>query len=92
MLSHLLHRAGIESVIVEARSREYCEGRIRAGVLEHGTVDLLNATGLGERMMREGLVHGGIYMRFGGKNHHLDFAELTGKRIMVYGQHEVSRT
>jgi p-hydroxybenzoate 3-monooxygenase len=89
MLSHLLHLAGIESVIVEAKSRAYCEGRIRAGVLEHGTIDLLNATGVGERMMREGLVHGGIYLRFKGTNHHLDFAELTGKNIMVYGQHEV---
>jgi p-hydroxybenzoate 3-monooxygenase len=89
MLSHLLHLAGIESVIVEAKSRAYCEGRIRAGVLEHGSVDLLNATGVGERMMREGLVHGGIYLRFDGKSHHLDFDELTGKKIMVYGQHEV---
>jgi p-hydroxybenzoate 3-monooxygenase len=89
ILSHLLHRAGIESVIVEARSRAYCEGRIRAGVLEHGSVDLLNATGLGERMTREGLVHRGIYLRFGGRSHHIDFAELTGKTIMVYGQHEV---
>ncbi len=89
VLSHLLHRAGIESVIVEARSREYCEGRIRAGVLEHGSVDLLNATGLGVRMTREGLVHNGIYLRFGGRSHHLNFAELTGKQIMVYGQHEI---
>jgi p-hydroxybenzoate 3-monooxygenase len=84
-----LHQAGIDSIIVEGKSRAYCEGRIRAGVLEHGSVDLLNATGLGERMMREGLVHRGIYLRFGGKSHHLDFAELTGKTIMVYGQHEV---
>ena len=89
LLSHLLQQAGIESVIVETKSRAYCEGRIRAGVLEHGTVDLLNATGLGQRMMRQGLVHRGIYLRFGGKSHHLDFAELTGKTIMVYGQHEV---
>jgi p-hydroxybenzoate 3-monooxygenase len=89
VLSHLLHRAGIESVIIEARSREYCEGRIRAGVLEHGTVDLLNATGLGERMTRDGLVHSGIYLRFGGRSRHLNFAELTGKSIMVYGQHEI---
>jgi p-hydroxybenzoate 3-monooxygenase len=89
VLSHLLQRAGIESVIVEARSRAYCEGRIRAGVLEAGSVDLLNSTGLGERMTREGLVHGGIYLRFGGRSHHLDFAELTGKQIMVYGQHEI---
>jgi p-hydroxybenzoate 3-monooxygenase len=89
VLSHLLHRAGIESVIIEARSRAYCEGRIRAGVLEHGSVDLLNASGLGERMSREGLVHRGIYLRFGGRSRHLDFAELIGKTIMVYGQHEV---
>jgi p-hydroxybenzoate 3-monooxygenase len=89
VLSHLLHRAGIESVIVETRSRAYCEGRIRAGVLEHGSVDLLNETGLGERMTREGLVHRGIYLRFGGRSRHLDFADLTGKTIMVYGQHEV---
>ena len=88
-LSHLLHLAGIESILVETKSRAYCEGRIRAGVLEHGSVDLLNATGLGERMTREGLVHRGIYLRFGGKSHHVDFAELTGKTIMVYGQHEV---
>jgi p-hydroxybenzoate 3-monooxygenase len=89
VLSHLLHLAGIESIIVEARSRAYCEGRIRAGVLEHGSVDLLNETGLGERMTREGLVHRGIYLRFGGRSRHLDFADLTGKTIMVYGQHEV---
>jgi p-hydroxybenzoate 3-monooxygenase len=89
VLSHLLHRAGIESVIVEARSRAYCEGRIRAGVLEAGSVELLNATGLGARMTREGLVHNGIYLRFGGRSHHLDFSELTGKQIMVYGQHEI---
>ncbi|MGA2395770.1 MAG: 4-hydroxybenzoate 3-monooxygenase [Candidatus Lustribacter sp.] len=89
VLSHLLARAGIESVIVEARSRAYCEGRIRAGVLEHGTVDLLNETGLGERMRREGLVHRGIYLRFDGRGHRIDFEDLTGKTIMVYGQHEV---
>src|ERR1700678_2819857 len=89
VLSHILHQAGIESVIVEARSREYCEGRIRAGVLEHGSVDLLNATGLGERMMREGLVHRGIFLRFDGRGHRIDFEDLTGKTIMVYGQHEI---
>src|ERR1700753_476695 len=89
VLSHLLHRAGIESVIVEARSRAYCEGRIRAGVLEHGSVDLLNETGLGERMMREGLGHRRNYLRFGGRSRHIDFEDLVGKTIMVYGQHEV---
>ncbi len=83
LLSHLLARAGIESVIIEARSREYCEGRIRAGVLEHGSVDLITELGLGERMHREGLVHRGIYLRFNGAGHRIDFAELTGKTIMV---------
>jgi p-hydroxybenzoate 3-monooxygenase len=89
LLSHLLDRHGIESVIVETRSRAYCEGRIRAGVLEQGSVEVLTENGLGERMHREGLVHRGIYLRFGGKSHHIDFPDLTGKTIMVYGQHEV---
>jgi p-hydroxybenzoate 3-monooxygenase len=89
VLALLLRRAGIGSVVLEARSREYCEQRIRAGVLEHGTVDLLDALGVGARMRREGLVHRGIYLRFGGRSHHIDFPDLTGKTIMVYGQHEV---
>lgn len=90
VLSHLLHRAGIESIIVENCTREYVEGRIRAGVLEQGTVDLLNSAGLGERMTREGLIHDGIEIRFNGEGHRIDFPSLTGgKRITVYGQHEV---
>ena len=89
VLALLLRRAGIASVILEARSRAYCEQRIRAGVLEHGTVDLLDALGAGDRMRREGLVHRGVYLRFGGRSHRIDFLELTGKNIMVYGQHEV---
>jgi p-hydroxybenzoate 3-monooxygenase len=89
LLSHLLDRQGIESVIIEGRSRAYCEGRVRAGVLEQGSVEILTEYGLGERMHREGLVHHGIYLRFNGKSHHIDFPELTGKSIMVYGQHEV---
>lgn len=89
VLATLLAHEGIESVILEARSRAYCEGRIRAGVLERGTTELLDAIGAGERMHREGLVHGGIYLRFGGRSHHIDFDELTGKTITVYGQHEV---
>ena len=89
VLALLLRRAGIASVILEARSRAYCEQRIRAGVLEHGTVDLLDALGVGDRMRREGLVHHGVYLRFGGRSHHIDFPDLTGKNIMVYGQHEV---
>ncbi|HEY7383221.1 MAG TPA: 4-hydroxybenzoate 3-monooxygenase [Beijerinckiaceae bacterium] len=89
-LSHLLHRAGIESVIVEDRSRKYVEERIRAGVLEQGTADLMVETGVGERMKREGLVHHGIELRFQGKGHRIDFAELAeGRGVTVYGQHEV---
>ncbi|MBV9282416.1 MAG: FAD-dependent monooxygenase, partial [Chloroflexi bacterium] len=89
LLSHLLHLRGVESVVLEARSREYVEGRIRAGVLEQGTVDLLNETGLGERMGREGLLHRGVNLRFAGRTHHVDFVDLTGKAVTVYGQHEV---
>ena len=90
LLSHLLHLEGIESVVVEDRSRDYVEHRIRAGVLEQGTADLLEETGVGERMRREGLAHEGIELRFAGRGHRIDFAELTGgKTITVYGQHEV---
>ncbi|MFN3401481.1 MAG: FAD-dependent monooxygenase, partial [Ferrovibrio sp.] len=89
LLSHLLHLAGIDSVVLEARDRPYVEGRIRAGVLEQGTVDVLNETGLGGRMNREGLLHHGTTLRFRGRNHHIDFVDLTGKTVMVYGQHEV---
>ncbi len=90
VLSHLLHLQGIESVVLEVRSRQYVEERIRAGVLEQGTVDLLVEMGVGERLKREGLVHHGIYLRFGGRDHHIDFKELTGGRaITIYAQHEV---
>ena len=90
VLSHLLHLQGIESVVLENRSQQYCEERVRAGVLEQGTVDLLCETGVGERLKKEGLVHGGIELRFGGRGHHIDFRELTrGKAITIYGQSEV---
>jgi p-hydroxybenzoate 3-monooxygenase len=90
LLSHLLHLEGIDSVILENRSRAYIEERIRAGVLEQGTADLLVETGIGERMGREGLVHHGIELRFKGEGHRIDLAELTGgKGVTVYGQHEV---
>ncbi|MGC1415532.1 MAG: 4-hydroxybenzoate 3-monooxygenase [Candidatus Acidiferrum sp.] len=90
LLSHLLHLQGIESVVVEARSREYIEERVRAGILEQGTVNLLNEAGVGSRMMRQGLVHHGIELQFGRKRHRIDFKELTGgKGVMVYAQHEV---
>ena len=90
MLSHLLARAGIDSVVLERRSREYVEKRVRAGVLEQGTVNLMRDTGLGARMDREGLVHRGIALRFEGGDHRIDFDDLTGgSTITVYGQQEV---
>jgi p-hydroxybenzoate 3-monooxygenase len=90
LLGHLLHRHGIESVVLEARSRHYVEHRIRAGVLEHGTVQLLKESGVGERLEREGMEHGGIELRFDRRGHRIDFPKLTGGRtITVYGQTEV---
>jgi p-hydroxybenzoate 3-monooxygenase len=89
MLSHLLHRQGIESVVLERRSRDYVEHRIRAGVLEQGSTDLLTSTGVGERLAREGLPHDGIKLRFAGDEHRIDFRHLTGRGITVYGQQEV---
>jgi p-hydroxybenzoate 3-monooxygenase len=90
MLSHLLARAGIETVILESRSREYVEMRVRAGVLEQGTVDLLVQTAAGERLQREGMVHHGIVLRFAGQAHRVALTELSGGRsIVVYGQQEV---
>src|SRR5947208_6661962 len=89
MLSHLLHRLGIESVVLETRSRDYVERRVRAGVLEQGSADLLTSAGVGERMIREGLSHDGINLRFAGEQHRIDFRRLTGRGITVYGQQEV---
>jgi p-hydroxybenzoate 3-monooxygenase len=90
MLAHLLRLNGIESIIVENRSREYVERRVRAGVLEQGTVDLLIATGVGERLKRQGLVHHGIELCFSGRRHRINFDELTeGRAITIYGQNEV---
>ena len=90
VLSHLLYLQGIDSVVVENRSRQYVEERVRAGVLEQGTVDLLTEMGVGERMKTEGLVHYGIELRFQGQSHRIDFQELTGgKGITIYAQHEV---
>ena len=90
MLAHLLHLEGIDSVVLEDRSREHVEQRIRAGVLEQGTVDLLTEIGVGERLGREGLVHDGIEIQFAGERHRIDFPSLTGgRRITVYGQQEV---
>ena len=90
LLAHLLGRAGIESVVLETRTREEIEATVRAGVLEQGTVDLLEEVGLGERMAREGAVHHGIYLRFGGITRRIDLSGLTGGRaITLYAQHEV---
>jgi len=89
MLGHLLHLQGIEAIILETRSRDYIEQRVRAGVLEQGTVDLLNETGLGERMAKEGLIHQGIELGFNRKRFRIDMQELTGKAVTVYGQNEV---
>ena len=89
-LALLLRRAGIESVILELHSRKYVEERIRAGVLEQCTVDLMHELGVGDRLKRQGLEHGGIELRFSGRGHRIDFRELTnGKCVTIYAQHEV---
>jgi len=88
-LAHLLHLEGIDSVVIEDRSREYVEARIRAGVLEQGTADLLAETGVGGRMQREGEVHGGIGLQFDGERHRVDLQALVGKTIVIYGQTEI---
>ena len=90
LLAHLLRREGIESVVLEARTREYVEHRVRAGVLEQGTVDVLTETGVADRLHREGMVHHGLELRFGGRGHRIALSELAGGRaITVYGQQEV---
>ncbi|NWG22932.1 MAG: 4-hydroxybenzoate 3-monooxygenase [Pseudorhodoplanes sp.] len=89
MLSHLLHLAGIDSIIVESRSRAYCEGRIRAGLIEQWVIDLLIDSGVGERLRREGMFHDGIYLCFDRALHHLDFRNLVGKQVAIYGQQEI---
>ena len=89
LLSHLLHLNGIDSVVLEARSRDYVENRIRAGVLEYPVEQLLIESGVGERMQAEGLPHEGVNLRVGGLDHRIDFKALTGKHVMVYSQHKV---
>jgi p-hydroxybenzoate 3-monooxygenase len=89
VLSHLLHLKGIDSVVLETHTRDYIEQRVRAGVLEQGTVDLLIQSGVGTRLQREGLVHHGIELRFNRAGHRIDFAALTGKSITIYAQQEV---
>lgn len=89
LLSHLLHLEGIDSIVVEARDRDYVQARVRAGVVEHGAADILREAGVGARMDAEGLVHDGIELRFDGESHRIALSELTGRQIMVYGQQQV---
>ena len=92
LLSQLLHNAGIDSVVLERHSRAYVEGRIRAGVLEQGTVDLLTAAGIGERLQREGLVHEGVEIALDGRRHRIDMKALTGGScVTVYGQTQIQK-
>lgn len=91
LLSHLLAQDGIESVVIETRSADYVASRIRAGVLEHSTVELLESVGLGDRLRREGDEHRGIYLQWPGERHHVDFVDLTGRSVWIYGQTEVQK-
>ncbi|WP_433795291.1 4-hydroxybenzoate 3-monooxygenase [Actinoplanes sp. CA-252034] len=91
LLSHLLAQGGVESVVLETRSEEYVAARIRAGILEHSSVELLEAAGLGARIRAEGDEHRGIYLQWPGERHHLDFVDLTGRSVWVYGQTEVQK-
>jgi p-hydroxybenzoate 3-monooxygenase len=89
LLSHLLTLRGIDSVVVEIRSRAHCEARQRAGVLEDGSVRLLRDVGLASRLDQQGLEHGGIYLQFDGERHHIDFRALSGRTVTVYAQTEI---
>ncbi len=92
LLSHILHLQGIESIILEKNSRNDVEAIIKAGVLEQGTVDLMNEIGAGERMMKEGFHHDGIILRFDGRDERIDFPSLThGKKVTIYAQHDVNK-
>jgi p-hydroxybenzoate 3-monooxygenase len=91
LLGQLLHRAGVHALVVEHRSADYVLGRVRAGVLEQGMVDLLERAGVGDRVAREGLVHDGFDLLFDGARHRVDLAALTGRHVVVYGQTEVTR-
>ena len=91
LLSQLLHRQGVASVVLEQRTREYVGTRIRAGLLEPGAVTLLHEAGVGERLQREGLVHGGFELAFAGRSHRIDLQGLAGESVTVYGQTEIQR-
>ncbi len=89
LLAHLLHLEGIDSVVIESRSRQYIETRLRAGLLEQGSADVMIETGVGERLQRECLRHGGVYIKFRGELKHIDFQDLVGQSVMIYAQQEV---
>jgi p-hydroxybenzoate 3-monooxygenase len=91
LLSHLLALNGIESAVIETRSREYVEARVRAGILESSSVELLDSVGLGGRLHREGFEHRGIYLQWPGERHHIDFVDLVGRSVWVYGQTELTK-
>ena len=91
LLAHLLRRAGIESVVLENRSRQYVIERVRAGLLEQSTVEMMTELGLADRLHREGLVHHGLELRVAGKSHHVPLPELTGKVMTIYGQNEIMK-
>jgi p-hydroxybenzoate 3-monooxygenase len=91
LLAHLLHAAGIESIVIEQRTRDYVLDRVRAGVLEHGSVELLRSVGVGERMDREGFVHDGTELSNNGQGFRVDFKAASGRSVMVYGQTEVQK-
>ena len=89
MLAHLLHLEGIESIVIESHTRQYIEERVRAGVLEQGTVEMMTAMGVGDRLKREGLTHEGVEFCFQNQRRRVDFLEMAGRTITVYAQHEV---
>src|SRR4051795_2540561 len=91
LLGELLHSYGIDNIILERQTADYVLGRIRAGLLEEGTVSLLDEVGAGARAHREGLVHHGVEIAFGGERHRIDMHAATGKTVMIYGQTEVTR-
>src|ERR1700759_2141168 len=89
MLSHLLHFAGVSNIVIEDRSRAYCEARVRAGLMEHWTAHMLMDTGVGERLKREAMGHNGITVASQGRGHYIDFNKLIGKHVYIYDQKEV---
>src|SRR5580765_5906075 len=91
LLGQLLHLAGVDAVILERRSKEYVMGRLRAGLLEQGTVELMDRVGAGRRLHEHGLVHEGLDLCFGGVRHRIDLYGLTGRKVTIYGQTEMTR-